>query len=88
MKVYKLRYVVLAPGEDWNDEDDKYVAEIPLLPGCRAWGDTPEQAIEYLRGNAVAFIESIRAHGEALAPEVEAMAMEVELGTEEVLVAV
>lgn len=29
----------------WLDEDDVYLAEIPDLQGCRAHGDTPEEAL-------------------------------------------
>ena len=33
------------------------MAEIPELPGCRAWGDTPEEAIEIISDLAVHFME-------------------------------
>jgi len=88
MKVYKLPYVIFAPGEGENDEDDKYVAEIPDLPGCRAWGDTAEQAVEYLRGNAVAFIESYISRGDALPPQVDALVLEEDPRASQLLVAV
>ena len=32
------------------------MAEIPSLPGCRAWGDTPEEAIDIISDLAVGFI--------------------------------
>ena len=35
-----------------------YMAEVPVLPGCRAWGDSPSEALEYVKGVAEAFIES------------------------------
>lgn len=54
MKHYKLRYVMHDPSED---TEDKYMAEIPALPGCRAWGDTPEDTIDILQSVAAAFIE-------------------------------
>ena len=37
MELYKLRAVLREPSEDTEDER---LAEIPDLPGCRAWGDT------------------------------------------------
>ena len=32
------------------------MAEIPALPGCRAWGDTPDEAIDIISDLAVGFI--------------------------------
>lgn len=63
MGQYKLAYVMYEPCEDMND---KYVAEIPALPGCRAWGDTPEETLYILEGVAEAFIESYQERGEPL----------------------
>ncbi len=55
MKHYRLRYVMHDPSEK---TEDKYMAEIPALPGCRAWGDTPVDALDILQSVAEAFIES------------------------------
>ena len=52
-----------------------FMAEVSLLPGCRAWGDTPSQALEYVQGLAEAFIESYLEHGDRLPAEVEALAL-------------
>ncbi len=54
MKHYKLRYVMHDPSEE---TEDKYMAEIPALPGCRAWGDTPEDTLDILESLAAAFID-------------------------------
>ena len=29
----------------YSEEDSGWIAEIPDLPGCSAYGDTPEQAV-------------------------------------------
>ncbi len=29
----------------WSCEDDKFIVEVPELPGCMADGDTPENAL-------------------------------------------
>jgi predicted RNase H-like HicB family nuclease len=63
MKLYRLPVTLLAPSED---SGGKYVAEVPLLPGCRAWGDTPSQAVEYIQSVAAAFIESYKDQGDPL----------------------
>jgi len=88
MKVYKLPFVMLPPNTGENDEPDKYVAEIPLLPGCRAWGDSPEQALTYLRSVAQAFIESSKERGWPLPDDVEGLAIDLKSSANEVLVTV
>ena len=71
MKLYKLPIVLYEPSEDTND---MYMAEAPLLPGCRAWGETPSQALEYIQGVAEIFIESYIERGLPIPPAVEALA--------------
>ena len=66
-KKFTLSYVMYAPCED---TEDKYMAEIPKLPGCRAWGDTPEEALWILEDLAEKFIESYLEDGEPLPPEI------------------
>ncbi len=29
----------------WSNDDDKFIAEVPELPGCMADGMTPEEAL-------------------------------------------
>jgi predicted RNase H-like HicB family nuclease len=70
MKLYKLPIVLYEPCEDTND---MFMAEAPLLPGCRAWGETPSQALEYIQGVAEAFIESYLELEQPIPPELEAM---------------
>lgn len=69
MKAYKLQYVIYDPSE--STEPDKYMAEIPALPGCRVWGDTPEDAIYILEDVAAAIIETHIERGYGLPDEVK-----------------
>ena len=62
-KQYRLAYTMRPPS---YDTEDKYLAEVPALPGCRAWGDTPEEALEYLESVAAAYIDSRKERGESL----------------------
>ena len=73
MKLYRLPFVMHEPGEA---TEDQYLAEMPTLPGCRAWGTTAAEALENLQNVATAFIESYRDRGDPLPPEVEAAAHE------------
>ena len=42
-------------------EDDKgYIADIPDLPGCSAYGDTPEKALQELVNAKEAWLETAR----------------------------
>lgn len=82
MKLYRLQVVIRKPSEE---TEGRYLAEVPALAGCRAWGDSPGQALEYLQSVATAFLESYRAHGEPLPPELEQAGAEL---TEQAKVAV
>ncbi len=33
----------------WSDEDEGYIAIVPDLPGCSAFGDTAEEAIQRIK---------------------------------------
>ena len=69
MKRYTLRYVIHEPSEETGG---MYMAEIPALPGCRAWAPTPEEVKDYLHSVAEQFISSYLEHGDELPQEVMA----------------
>lgn len=73
MKLYRLALVMYEPSED---TENKYMAEVPALPGCRAWGDTVAEVLENLQSVAAAFIESYDDRGVPLPLEVEASYVE------------
>ena len=43
-----------------------YLAEVPVLPGCRAWGETPQEALSNLEAVAADFIASYDEHDDPL----------------------
>ena len=49
MDIYQLEYILHEPTED---QGWMYWAEIPAIQGCAAWGDTVEDTIRDLWGNA------------------------------------
>ena len=63
MKRYKLHYVMHEPSEE---TEDKYLVEVPALPGCRAWGNSPSEALDHIQSVAAAFIDSYHEHGDEL----------------------
>ena len=73
MKQYRLPVTMHQPDED---TEFMYMAEIPILPGCRAWGHTPAEALDNLRSVAAEFILSYQHHGHPLPKAVEASAYE------------
>ncbi|MBN1191045.1 MAG: type II toxin-antitoxin system HicB family antitoxin [Dehalococcoidales bacterium] len=73
MKQYKLPVIMYQPSEE---TENKYMAEIPLLSGCRAWGDTPAEAMEILRSVAAEYIRSYKEHKQRLPRAVEDTAYE------------
>ncbi len=53
----------------WSDEDDCFVACVPDLENCAAWGDTYEDALERAHAAIRADLASRRTFGETI-PEV------------------
>ncbi len=74
MNRYKLSFVMYEPSED---TEDKFMAEIPALPGCRAWGDTAAETLYYLQSVAEAFIKSYQERGDELPAGVVATPVDV-----------
>lgn len=58
------------------ETENKFMAEVPILPGCRAWGDSLAEALDNLRSVAGEFLLSYKEHGDPLPREVEETAYE------------
>ena len=52
----------------FSDEDGGYIADIPDLPHCAAFGETPEQALAEVLKAKAAWIEAARAEGKPVPP--------------------
>lgn len=74
MKLYRLPIIMHEPS---RETEDKYMAEVPILPGCRAWGNTAADALGNLQSVATAFIESYKSKGDALPKEIEGTSVDV-----------
>jgi predicted RNase H-like HicB family nuclease len=48
----------------WSEEDGRWVADIPDLKYCFAFGDTPEEAAREVGVAEEAWLEAARAKGE------------------------
>ena len=52
----------------FSEEDDGYIADIPDLAHCSAFGETPEQALEEILKAKAAWIEAARSEGKPVPP--------------------
>ena len=50
----------------WSDDDDCYVADIPDLEYCSAFGDSPQEAMEQVLIAKKLWVESAQAEGKAV----------------------
>lgn len=57
----------------WSEEDGGYIAVVPDLPGCSAFGATPEAAVHEIGDAIEAWIAACRAAGDPV-PEPTAKA--------------
>jgi antitoxin HicB len=47
----------------WSD-DEGYIALVPVLPGCSAFGEAPEAAVHEIGAATLAWIAACRASGD------------------------
>ena len=52
----------------YSEEDGGYIADIPDLESCSAFGDTPEQALAEVGRAKDAWLEAARASGKPIPP--------------------
>jgi predicted RNase H-like HicB family nuclease len=50
----------------WSDEDGGYIADIPDLEACSAFGGTPEEALQEVEVAKTVWLESARAEGKPI----------------------
>ncbi len=51
-----------------SEEDGGYIADIPDLESCSAFGETPEEALAELNRAKAAWLEAARAEGKPIPP--------------------
>lgn len=60
-----------------QDEDGVFVAEVPGLPGCLSQGTTRAAALRNIQEAIEAYLESLKAHGEPIPPQINEEVIEV-----------
>jgi antitoxin HicB len=61
-----FRYRILV---EWSEEDQVYIARVPVLPGCIAHGETADKATHEAERAAELMLDVLREDGKALPPE-------------------
>ena len=54
-----------------QEEDGRWSADVPTLPGCAAWGYTKEEALEAIQEGAQAYLEVMMENNDPLPTEGE-----------------
>lgn len=54
-----------------EDENGRWVAQVPSLPGCATEGDTKEEALKALQDAAQACLEVMNEHGDPLSEKAQ-----------------
>jgi predicted RNase H-like HicB family nuclease len=54
-----------------RDEDGVFVAQVPSLPGCISQGTTRAEAVSNVQEAIEAYLESLKAHDDAIPPPIE-----------------
>ena len=49
-----------------QEEDGRWSAEVPALPGCATWGHTKEEALKSIQEATELYIASLVAHGDPI----------------------
>ncbi len=62
-----------------QDEDGKFVASCPTLPGCWSQGDTREEARRNIADAVEGYLESLRKNGDPIPPPITEDTVEVNL---------
>jgi predicted RNase H-like HicB family nuclease len=68
MKQHRLSVILRLPADE---TEGMYLAVIPAMPGCRAWGNSPSEALDNLRAVATEFIRSYQKYEHKLPREIE-----------------
>jgi predicted RNase H-like HicB family nuclease len=60
-----------------TDEEGRYVATVPTLPGCVADGATRKEALGSVKEAIAGYLESLDAHGDPIPPPITEEVVEV-----------
>jgi predicted RNase H-like HicB family nuclease len=50
----------------WSNEDNTFIADVPELPGCKAHGDSPQEALNNAQEAISLWIDTAREFGDTV----------------------
>ena len=50
----------------WSDEDSSFIADVPELPGCSAWGNTYGEALQEIEIAMNLWVETAKEFGKPI----------------------
>ena len=50
----------------WSNEDEAFIAEVPELPGCAAYGSTQEEALQNTKDAIQLWIDTAKEFGDPI----------------------
>ena len=63
-----------------QDEDGKFVASCPTLPGCWSQGDTRDEAKRNITDAIKGYLESLEEHGDPIPPPINEEIIDIDIG--------
>lgn len=63
-----------------QDEDGKFIASCPTLPGCWSQGDTRDEARRNIADAMKGYLESLKKHGDPIPPPISEEVIEIDVG--------
>ncbi|MCH8260430.1 MAG: type II toxin-antitoxin system HicB family antitoxin [Planctomycetes bacterium] len=63
-----------------QDEDGKFIASCPTLPGCWSQGDTRDEAKRNITDAIKGYLESLEEHGDPIPPPINEEIIDIDIG--------
>ncbi len=63
-----------------EDEDGKFIASCPTLPGCWSQGDTRDGAKRNIADAIKGYLESLEEHGDPIPPPINEEIIDIDIG--------
>ena len=62
-----------------QDEDGKYIASCPPLPGCWSQGDTRDEARKNIADAMKGYVDSLKQHGDPIPPPINEDVIDIDI---------